>query len=370
MKKMSPSRPIDYRLGTFYAIATAILMAVQAPLSTLAARTLSPLDFMAFTQFALLFSIPFLIMRADSRRDFIAIVLGVRNWPKLAMIFLVGVTGLGLYDVGLSSAHPMITAAVLNLTPFWAALIAFIVSRRKISIPPLAFFGCFLLAFCGAMVIAWSQIEVDSKVLARDVMDSFVHSRWFYALPAPAFFALSGTLVFKWFSDFDEPAAIAANFVVSSLVLIPVAVVASDFGGQTHLSEPSAVAILLLLLGTLAASGAGRVFYQMALTATENDNGYVTMFFLLMPPLSALITLPLSRWIPGLQFNFQPMFFVGAALVTGPLALLSLTSWRKSQHSVSLFGSTLEDDDIGPACAECPGQTCLGDRPPKRRGAA
>lgn len=104
-------------------------------------------------------------------------------------------------------------------------------------------------------------------------MDSFTHSRWIYALPAPAFFALSGPLVFKWFSDFDEPAAIAANFVVSSLVLIPGAVVASDFGGQTHLSEPSVVAILLLLLGTLAASGAGRVFYQMALTATENDNG-------------------------------------------------------------------------------------------------
>jgi hypothetical protein len=118
MKRMSPSRPIDYRLGTYYAITTAILMAVQAPLSTLAARTLSPLDFMAITQFALLFSIPFLIMRADSRRDFIAIVLGVGNWPKLAMIFLVGVTGLGMSDVGLSSAHPIIAAAVLNLTHF------------------------------------------------------------------------------------------------------------------------------------------------------------------------------------------------------------------------------------------------------------
>jgi drug/metabolite transporter (DMT)-like permease len=327
-------------------------MAVQAPLCTLAARTLSPLDFMAVTQFALLFSIPFLIMRADSRRDFMAIMLGAKNWPKLAMILLVGVTGLGLYDVGLSSAHPIITAAVLNLTPFWAALIAFTVSRRKISIPPLAFFGCFLLAFCGAMVIAWSQADVDNKVLARDVMQSFMHSRWIYALPAPAFFALSGTLVFKWFSDFDEPAAIAANFAVSSLVLIPIAVVASDFGGQTDVSGPSVVAILLLLLGTLAASGAGRVFYQMALTATENDNGYVTMFFLLIPPLSALITLPLSRWIPDLQFNFQPMFFVGAALVTVPLLLLSLTSWRDSQTRSSMFVGTLREDDVATDSAE------------------
>ena len=352
LKMTSTGGRTDYRQGTLYAIATAVLMAVQAPLSTLAARTLSPLDFMAFTQFALLFSIPFLIMRADSRRDFMAIVLGVRNWPKLAMIFLVGVTGLALYDVGLSSTHPIITAAVLNLTPFWAALIAFVVSRRKISIPPFAFFGCFLIAFCGAMVIAWSQIDVDSKVLARDVMYSFMHSRWVYALPAPAFFALSGTLVFKWFSDVDEPAAIAANFVVSSLVLIPVAITASDFGRQTHLSEPSAVAILLLLLGTLAASGAGRVFYQMALTATDNDNGYVTMFFLLMPPLSALVTLPLSRWIPDLQFNFQPMFFVGAALVTAPLALLSLNSWRDSQLRGSVFGAKIQEDDVAPGSVD------------------
>jgi hypothetical protein len=220
------------------------------------------------------------------------------------------------------------------------------------------------------MVIAWRQTDVDSKVLARDVMQSFMHSRWIYALPAPAFFALSGTLVFKWFSDFDEPAAIAANFFVSSLVLIPVAVVASDFGGQTHLSEPSVVAILLLLLGTLAASGAGRVFYQMALTATENDNGYVTMFFLLMPPVSALITLPLSRWIPDLQFNFQPMFFVGGALVTVPLVLLSLTSWRDSQRCSSVFGAKIREDNIEPAPANAGNRRFSGDRLPRQHSDA
>lgn len=169
LKMTSAKGRTDYRLGTLYAITTAVLMAVQAPLSTLAARTLSPLDFMAFTQFALLFSIPFLIMRADSRRDFIAIVLGARYWSKLAVIFLVGAVGLALYDVGLSSTHPIITAAVLNLTPFWAALIAFTVSKRKMCVSPSTFVGCFLLAFCGAMAIAWSQIDVDSKSGRRDV---------------------------------------------------------------------------------------------------------------------------------------------------------------------------------------------------------
>ena len=161
----------------------------------------------------------------------------------------------------------------------------------------------------------------------------------------PAFFALSGTLVYQWFSDFDEPAAIAANFVVSSIVLIPLATVTSDFGRPENLSEQSAIAILLLLVGTLASSAAGRVFYEMALTATRNDNGYVTMFFLLIPALSALISFMLSHWIPGLQFVPRPMFFVGMALVTIPLLALSLASWRDSQPRGSNCGGS--SDDIG-----------------------
>jgi drug/metabolite transporter (DMT)-like permease len=343
---------IDYRLGTFYAIATAVLVSFQVPFSALAARSLGSLDFMAFTQLALLFSIPLLILRADSRRDFAAIVFRVRNWPKLAVIFLVGVAGLKLYDIGLSSTHPIITAAVLNLSPFWAALIAFIVSKRSISVSPFAFFACFLVAFFGAMAIAWSQIDLDSKVLTRDVVESFIHSKWIYALPMPAFFALSGTLVYQWFSDFDEPAAIAANFVVSSLVLIPLAAVASDFGRPENLSEQSAIAILLLLVGTLASSAAGRVFYQMALTATRNDNGYVTMFFLLIPALSALISFMLSHWIPGLQFVPRPMFFVGIALVTIPLLMLSLASWRGSQPRSSVFAAKIPEDDLAPGSVD------------------
>jgi drug/metabolite transporter (DMT)-like permease len=327
-------------------------MSFQAPSSALAARTLGSLDFMAFTQLALLLSIPLLILRADSRRDFAAIIFGVKNWPKLAVIFLVGAAGLTLYDVGLSSTHPIITAAVLNLSPFWAAVIAFIVSRRSISSPPFAFFACFLVAFCGAMAIAWSQIDVDSKVLARDVLHSFIHSKWIYALPMPAFFALSGTLVYRWFSEFDEPAAIAANFVVSSLILIPLAAWTSGIGQASHLSQPSTMAVLLLLLGTLAGSAAGRVFYQMALTATKDDNGYVTMFFLLIPVLSSLISFMLSWWIPGLQFVPSAMFFVGMALVTVSLFLLSVTSWRSRQPRGRTLGGSIRNDDAAPSSAD------------------
>jgi hypothetical protein len=69
----------------------------------------------------------------------------------------------------------------------------------------------------------------------------------------------------------------------------------------------------------------------MALTATKDDNGYVTMFFLLIPALSALISFMLSRWIPGLQFFPSILFFAGLALVTIALFLLWLVSWRRGQ---------------------------------------
>ena len=213
------------------------------------------------------------------------------------------------------------------------------------------------------MAIAWSQIDVDSKVLARDVLESFIHSKWIYALPMPAFFALSGTLVYRWFSDFDETAAIAANFAVSSLVLIPLAAFTTGFGQALHSAQPPTVAVLLLLLGTLAGSAAGRVCYQMALTATEDDNGYVTMFFLLIPALSSLISFMLSWWIPGLQFVPSAMFFVGLALVTSSLLVLWLTSWRKSKHSNSLFGAAIKDGDIEPVSTGCRGQLFPDDRP-------
>ena len=325
---MTSGGPADYRRGTVCALATAILLAVQEPFSALAAKNLSATDFLGFTQCALLLSVPLLIMRGDRRRDFATILFDVRNWPKLAVVFCVGVIGLALYDIGLSSAHPIITAAILNLSPFWAALVAFVVTRRPISVPPIVFFVCFLLAFCGAMEIARSQIDLENATLERDVLESAMHSKWIYAIPMPIFFALSGTLVFKWFSEFEEQAIIAANFVVSSIVLIPVAFVMSGFGRFSHLSEQSMLAILLLLAGTLAASAAGRVFYQSALTATRNDNGYVTMYFLLIPALSSLISFPLSRWITDLRFISGPSFFIGMTLVTVPLLLISLLTWR------------------------------------------
>jgi hypothetical protein len=96
------------------------------------------------------------------------------------------------------------------------------------------------------------------------------------------------------------------------------------------LDDQELSAILLLLLGTLAASAAGRVFYQVALTSTHNDNGFVTMFFLLIPALSSLITVPLSWLVPDLRFVIGPLFFLGLGMITIPLVLFLLKSWRSS----------------------------------------
>jgi drug/metabolite transporter (DMT)-like permease len=323
------SRRTNYRLGSLYSLLTAVLLATQEPFSALAARRLDSVYFILLTQFALLLSVPLLIMPAASRRDFGALLSDVRNLGKLLLLFIVGLCGLFSYNIGLSSTHPIITAAVLNLSPFWAVLVASVISKKAIPVSPLVFFGCFSVAFAGAMTVAWSQLKSSNTL--GELLESALHSKWSYAIPVPIFFALSGTLVGHWFSKYDEAATIAANFVVSGLILIPTTLFMSHLRLDFSMSGQGLDAILLLLLGTFAAAVVGRVFYQIALTSTDNDNGFVTMFFLLVPALSALITVPLSWWIPDLHFVAGRAFFVGLLLITTPLLLFLLKSWQGSE---------------------------------------
>ena len=327
-----PTRRANYHLGSLYSLVTAVLVATQEPFSALAARRLSSSYFIFLTQLALLLSVPLLTLPRSSRQDFIALLSNVRNLGRLGILFIIGLCGLLLYYVGLSSAHPIVSAAIFNLAPFWAALVALIISRKPFPVSPYVFFGSFAVAFMGAMMVAWSQLDNSNGRLVRDILENMLDHRWSYAIPIPIFFALSGTLVGKWFSGFDESAAIAANFTVSSLILIPSILVMSHSRPAFPIDEHTLPAILLLLLGTLAAAAAGRVFYQVALTTTDNDNGFVTMFFLLIPALSTLITIPLSWWIIELRFVVGPMFFIGLALVTIPLLFFLLKSWQSSQH--------------------------------------
>jgi hypothetical protein len=74
----------------------------------------------------------------------------------------------------------------------------------------------------------------------------------------------------------------------------------------------------------------------MALTETDNDNGFVTMFFLLIPVLSSLISWPLSWWIADLRIAFGPMFFSGLALVSIPLFAFCVKVWRVHDESLEI----------------------------------
>jgi drug/metabolite transporter (DMT)-like permease len=314
----------NFQLGSIYALATAALLATQEPFSALAAKRLPPLSFVCLTQAALLLSVPVLIARSRSRHDFSTLLLTPRNLGKLAVLFLIGVAGLLLYNFGLRNAHPIIVAAILNLSPFWAAIVAKVVSGKTIPISSLVFWPCFSVAFVGAMLIAVSQIHDTKGASPSELLDSLLHGSWKYALPIPIFFALSGTLVRRWFRGLDEAGSIAANFVVSAGILIPAALIMG--GWPVPSGSEGNFAALLLLVGTLAAGAAGRVVYQMALTATENDNGFVTMFFLFVPGLSSLISFVLSSWISDLHFAADSMFFVGLALVAAPLFVFSMKS--------------------------------------------
>ena len=165
----------NFQLGSIYALVTAALLATQEPFSALAAKRLPPLSFVCLTQAALLLSVPILIARARSRHDFSALLLTPRNLGKLAVLFLIGIAGLLLYNLGLRNAHPIIVAAILNLSPFWAAIVAKVVSGKAIPISSLVFWPCFSVAFVGAMLIAVSQLNNANGASFSELLDSLVH---------------------------------------------------------------------------------------------------------------------------------------------------------------------------------------------------
>ena len=44
-----------------------------------------------------------------------------------------------------------------------------------------------------------------------------------------------------------------------------------------------------MIVGTILASSVGRVVYQISLTVTGGDNGFVTMFWNLVPALTVVV---------------------------------------------------------------------------------
>ena len=118
-------------------------------------------------------SIPLLNFKPQSRRDFLAILADPSMYWKMGVIFALGMTGLVLYKIGLTGAHPIIIAAIFNLSPFWAAMVARVISGVPVPVAPLTFFGCLAAAFFGAMAVAWSQLSAPIPPRAICLRASF-----------------------------------------------------------------------------------------------------------------------------------------------------------------------------------------------------
>lgn len=329
---MLNAAPPNYRLGSFLSLMTAFLLATQEPFSFLAAKRLTTVQFVCLTQIALLISIPLVTARPASRRDLMALLGDASNYGRLAVILAIGMSGLLLYNFGLSDAHPIIVSAILNLSPFWAAMVALSISRVPIPVSPAVFFACFLGAFAGAMAVAWSQVGSAGATTLGQLADNFLHGTWPYIIPVPICSALGGTLIGRWFAKYEESAAVAANFFVANVVLIP-ATLFILYRRSELAFDAQFVTVVLMIVGTIIAASVGRIFYQISLTATGGDNGFVTMFWNLVPALTALISLAMSRWIADLHFAVDPVFLLGLALIAASLTVFSLKSWRQPPRS-------------------------------------
>jgi hypothetical protein len=85
----------------------------------------------------------------------------------------------------------------------------------------------------------------------------------------------------------------------------------SGLRSESYTNAADLPALSLFLLGAVLAAAAGRVVYQMSLTATSNDNGFVSMFLLLVPAVTCLVSIPMSWWISELKIAVGPTFFLG-----------------------------------------------------------
>ncbi len=310
--------------GALFALLTACLLAAQDPLSSFGAKSLTFVQFVLVTQVTLLVAAPFLLLGRDSRRDFWKIYASPVSRRRLGALVLVGLAGLALYNMGLSNAHPVIVSAILNLSPFWAALVARKVAGVPIVVSTTIFVGCLLLSFAGAMTVAYSQIAGDGPQGLAGVKAMLSKGSWYFAIPVPIFTALSGTLIGLWFKDYDDRASIAAAIIAPALVLIPACLAYLAWSGSGISIDPRTAA--LLAAGTICAGVVGRVFYQFALSRTDNDNGFVTMFFLLAPGMAGLYSWALSHWLTALKFNLNGLYFMGLAMTAGAMCYFVMKS--------------------------------------------
>ena len=127
-------------------------------------------------------------------------------------------------------------------------------------------------------------------------------------------------------------AALAVTFVTAAAVLIPATLIYAAAHSDLQIGADAIPAVLLLAVGTITSSALGRILYQVSLTVTGEDNGFVSMFFLSIPAVTALLSLALSPWIPDLKFTVGPLFYAGLAVVAAPMFLFSWAAWRSDRR--------------------------------------
>jgi drug/metabolite transporter (DMT)-like permease len=311
----------DYLVGALLALATAACLSAQEVLSGPAARKLTGAQFVFVTEIALLAAAPMLLWRRDSRRDFWLIVSSAKGRWRLLGLTAVGLAGLTLYNLGLRDAHPVVVTAILNLSPFWAALAARVVAGVRIPVAPAVFALSLVVALAGTLAVAYSQAPPGASNLSA----MLTKGSWYFAIPVPLFTALSGTLVGLWFADRRDEAAIAAALVAPALALIPAIALYLMVRDGFAIDLQSAA---LLAAGAITAAGFGRLLYQFALTRTGEDNGFVTMFFLLGPALAGLYSWLLSGWLASARFAANGAFFLGLVVTAGALLFFAVRARR------------------------------------------
>jgi hypothetical protein len=188
-----------------------------------------------------------------------------------------------------------------------------------------------IVSFVGAMLLAISQ--TDAQSIGLQMFDSRSFLALALALPVPILGALSGSLVGKWFSDFDDYACVAVTFVMAAVVVVPVTLAIAYAQSGLQVSTDVLPALALLALGTVLATGFGRVLYQRSLTITDHNNGFVSVFFLLIPAFTCLLSLAMAPWIKELKFPVGPLFFLGLGLVAAPILVFLWQSQRKADPS-------------------------------------
>ena len=119
--------------------------------------------FIGATELILLLCVPFMLRTRRSREHFVALLSSASNLVKFGVLLLIGLIGIVLYVFGLGRGHPIVIAAVLNLDPFWAAIIAYLAAGKKIPTSFLTFTLCLIVSFVGAMLLAVSQTDADNQ---------------------------------------------------------------------------------------------------------------------------------------------------------------------------------------------------------------